>query len=257
MQLTANTVLITGGGSGIGLALAKEFLRRNNTVIICGRSEATLQKAQAANPGLHIRVADVSKESDRKDLARWAADSFPDLNVVVNNAGIQREFRIDTPDVAGTFERENDIATNFAAPVHLTFLLLPQLLEQRSAAIVNVSSGLGYIPLATMPVYCATKVAMQSFSTSLRYQLKQTNVKVFDVAPPQVETNLDKDLRPDSSESNGGISPDVVAADTLRGMARDRYNIDVGQARILRIASRVVPRQMLKLLNAQAEKQAG
>jgi uncharacterized oxidoreductase len=253
MQLTGNTVLITGGGSGIGHALARELLRRNNTVIVCGRNVATLKHAQADDPRLHARFADISNVSGRKDLAHWVVDRFPDLNVVVNNAGIQREFRVDTPDIAACFERENEIETNLVAPVHLTFLLLPQLLKQNSAAIVNVSSALGMIPIATMPVYCATKAAVQSFSTSLRYQLKPTAIKVFDVAPPQVDTDLDKQLRARRGQTEVGISPERVAVDTLRGMEKDHYNIDVGMTRMLRIASRVAPSRMLKTINTAAE----
>jgi uncharacterized oxidoreductase len=253
MNLTGNTVLITGGGSGIGRALARELLHRNNTVIVCGRNEAALKQVHADNPGLHTRVADISNASGRQDLAHWVMDHFPDLNVVVNNAGIQREFRVDTPDVAVDFERENEIDTNVVAPMHLTFLLLPQLLKQNSAAIVNVSSALGLIPIATMPVYCATKAAVQSFSTSLRYQLKPTNITVFDVAPPQVDTELDKQLRANRGQTEVGISPERVATEALRGMAKDHYDIDVGMTRMLRIASRVAPSRMLKTINTAAE----
>jgi uncharacterized oxidoreductase len=253
MNLTGNTVLITGGGSGIGRALARELLHRNNTVIVCGRNEAALKQVQADNPGLHTRVADISNVSERKALAHWVVDHFPDLNVVVNNAGIQREFRVDTPDVAVDFERENEIETNVVAPMHLTFLLVPQLLKQNRAAIVNVSSALGLIPIATMPVYCATKAAVQSFSKSLRYQLRPTAIKVFDVAPPQVDTDLDKQLRANRGQTEVGISPERVAAETLRGMAKDHYDIDVGMTRMLRIASRVAPSRMLKTINTAAE----
>jgi short-subunit dehydrogenase involved in D-alanine esterification of teichoic acids len=115
VQLNGNTVLITGGATGIGLALASELLRRNNTVIICGRNEAALERAQADNPGLHTRAADVSTASGRKELVQWLADRFPQLNVVVNNAGIQRQFLAESRDVAVDFERNNEIETNLTA----------------------------------------------------------------------------------------------------------------------------------------------
>ncbi len=171
---------------------------------------------------------------------------------MVNNAGIQREFRVGTDDLAGSFEHENEIDVNLTAPIHLTFLLLPHLLNQENAAVVNISSGLGVVPVAVMPVYCATKAAVQSFSTSLRYQLQNTDVKVFDVAPPLVETDLDKGARTRRGQSRTGISPERVAAETLRGMARDNYTINIGLVRALRIASRVVPNRMLKVINKKA-----
>jgi uncharacterized oxidoreductase len=129
---------------------------------------------------------------------------------------------------------------------------LPQLLKQDRAAIVNISSGLGLIPIATMPVYCATKAAIRSFSTSLRYQLQNTNIKVFDVAPPQVNTDLDKGLRTNRGQTEVGISPQRVAIDALRDIEKDRYNIEVGRARLLKIASRIAPNRMLKTINAAA-----
>jgi uncharacterized oxidoreductase len=252
MQTDGNTVLITGGGSGIGLALAQQFLASDNTVVICGRDEAKLQQAKADNPGLHTRVADVSDTTERRALTEWLTQSFPTLNILVNNAGIQREFRFDTADLAIHFEQNNEIDTNFTAPVHLTFLLLPQLLNQPRAAVVNISSGLALIPVAVMPVYCATKAATQSFSTSLRYQLRETSVKVFDVAPPLVETDLDQGARAHRGQRQQGISPKQVAVETLRGMAKDNYDISIGMVRALRIASRVVPNRMLSVINNKA-----
>jgi uncharacterized oxidoreductase len=251
MQMAGNTVLITGGATGIGLALAEQLLA-DNTVIVCGRREDKLVAAQARHPQLHVRVADLSLADERTGLAAWLLATFPNLNVLVNNAGIQREFRVDTDDLASRFEDENEIDVNLTAPIHLTFLLLPHLLRQESAAVVNISSGLGLVPVAVMPVYCATKAAVQSFSTSLRYQLANTGVRVFDVAPPLVETDLDKGARARRGQKQTGISPERVAAETVRGMARDTYTIDVGVVRALRIASRVVPNRMLKVINKKA-----
>jgi uncharacterized oxidoreductase len=251
MQITGNTVLITGGATGIGLALAEQFLT-DNTVIVCGRREDKLLDAQAKHPQLHVRVADLSQADERINLATWLLAAFPHLNVLVNNAGIQREFHVGTVDLADRFEQENEIGVNLTAPIHLTFLLLPQLLKQETAAVVNISSGLGLVPVAVMPVYCATKAGVQSFSTSLRYQLQDTNVHVFDVAPPLVETDLDKGARARRGQTQRGISPERVAAETLRGMARDTYAINIGKVRALRIASRVVPNRMLKVINQKA-----
>jgi uncharacterized oxidoreductase len=251
MRMTGNTVLITGGATGIGLALAEQFLN-DNTVIICGRREDKLLAAHARHPQLHVRVADLSQADERISLTAWLLAAFPNLNVLVNNAGIQRVFRIGADDLAEQFEHENEIDVNLTAPIHLTFLLLPHLLHQETAAVVNISSGLGLVPVAAMPVYCATKAAMQSFSTSLRYQLDDTNVRVFDVAPPLVETDLDKGARARRGQTQRGISPEKVAAQTVQGMTRDNYMINIGMVRALRIASRVVPNRMLKVINKKA-----
>jgi uncharacterized oxidoreductase len=251
MHITGNTVLITGGATGIGFALAERFLT-DNTVIVCGRREDKLLAAQAKHPQLRVRVADLARADERISLAAWLMAAFPDLNILVNNAGIQREFHVGTGNLADRFEQENEIDVNLTAPIHLTFLLLPQLLKQETAAVVNISSGLGLVPVAVMPVYCATKAAMHSFSTSLRYQLQHTNVGVFDVAPPLVETDLDKGARARRGQTQRGISPERVAAETLRGMARDTYAINIGMVRALRIASRVVPNRMLNVINQKA-----
>jgi uncharacterized oxidoreductase len=249
MKTSNNTVLITGGATGIGLAIAQHFLSENCEVIICGRRESQLQHAKENNPRLHIRVADLSNSEERRNLVDWAIGTFHNLNILVNNAGIQREFRFQTATLAIDFEDENEIEINLIAPIHLSFLLLPHLLKQRNAAVINVSSGLGLVPVAVIPVYCATKAALQSFSTSLRYQLKNTSVKVFDVAPPLVETDLDKGAREKRGQKQKGISPEQVAKETLQGIAKDNYKINVGMVQVLQIASRIVPNRMLRVIN--------
>lgn len=215
MHIENNTILITGGATGIGFALAERFLAANNNVIVCGRREEALQAAKQKLPGLQIRVADLNDAGERQSLIAWTVENFPNLNILVNNAGIQREFRVKDSTLAADFLNENEIETNLTAPIHLTFLLLPHLLKQKEAAVVNVSSGLGFIPIAVMPVYCATKAALQSFSISLRYQLRETSVKVFDVAPPLVETDLHEAAKAKRDQQLKGISPERVAEKTL------------------------------------------
>jgi uncharacterized oxidoreductase len=255
MRIENRTTLITGGATGIGFALAEQFLAANNRVIICGRRQEALDAARSKLPGLQIRVADLNSADERGGLAQWAIANFPELNILVNNAGIQREFRAEQPNVADDFIRENEIETNLTAPIHLTLLLLPHLLKQKEAAVVNVSSGLGFLPLAAMPVYCATKAALQSFSTSLRYQLRGTGVKVFDVAPPLVETELHEAVKAKgertqkSDQGPKAISPERVAEEALRGMRKDRYEIAIGLARVSRAASRLAPRLMFRMIN--------
>ena len=251
MNIENNTVLITGGATGIGFALAEQFLAANNNVIICGRRIEALQAAKEKLPRLQTRVADLSNADERKSLVEWTTENFPNLNILVNNAGIEREFRVKNSTIADDFLNENEIETNLTAPIHLTFLLLPHLLKQREAAVVNVSSGLGFVPIAVMPVYCATKAALQSFSKSLRYQLKETNVKVFDVAPPLVETELHEKVGAKSSQPKG-ILPEQVAKKTLQAIRKDNYEIAIGLARVLRIASKIAPNQMFKVINQKA-----
>jgi len=138
-------VLIPGGATGIGYAMAEEFLRAGSTVIICGRTEKRLLEAHAKHPELHTRVCDVSKEEDRKGLVDWTAANFPGLNVLVNNAGVQRDVDF-TKGIDDFLAAENEIRVNLEAPIILTGLFVPLLAKNKGAAIVNVSSGLGFVP---------------------------------------------------------------------------------------------------------------
>lgn len=190
MNLANNTVLITGGSSGIGLAFAERFLRAGSEVVICGRREEKLREAKAKFPQLHIRVCDVADEDEGIALFEWTTHEFPKLNVLVNNAGIQR--RIDFMHTEPWHRTRQEIAVNLEAPMHLSRLFIPHLLRQaeRSPAIINVTSGLAFAPLANVPVYCATKAALRSFTLSLRHQLAATRLKVIEVIPPAVDTDL-------------------------------------------------------------------
>lgn len=249
MKLSNNTILITGGATGIGLSLAEALLREGNTVIICGRRQDALEKAKSMLPQLHTHVVDLSKADERQQLADWLAEVHPMLNVLINNAGIQRQFTVKEPGMAAAFMQENEIEINLTAPIHLTLLLMPRLLQQPEGAVINVSSGLGYVPFAVMPVYCATKAALQSFTVSLRQQLAGTAVLVFDVVPPIVDTDLDKGARKARGQTDMGIEPTEVATATLAGLKTNRFTITVGRVKALRIGSRLAPGFFLKLMN--------
>jgi uncharacterized oxidoreductase len=188
MNLSGNTILITGGASGIGYAFAERFLAAGSEVIICGRREDKLREAKAAHPELHTRVCDVGDEAERVALFDWATREFPRLNVLVNNAGIQR--RVDLTESEDWRQTRQETAINFDAPVHLSRLFIPHLLQQQRPAIINVTSGLAFVPLANAPVYSATKAALHSFTLSLRQQLSATPLTVIEVAPPAVDTDL-------------------------------------------------------------------
>lgn len=188
MQTTGNTILITGGSSGIGLALVQRFLAAGNTVITCGRREAPLAALREAHPGLHTIVSDTGNAADRAALAATVVATHPALNVVINNAGIQR--RVDLAAAAPWPDTAEELAINLEGPIHLTTLLLPHLLQQPRAVLANVSSGLAFVPIAAMPIYCASKAALHSFTLSLREQLHGTAVEVVEIIPPAVRTNL-------------------------------------------------------------------
>lgn len=189
MKTTENTILITGGGSGIGRALAEAFHTRGNRVIIAGRRRAALDEVAAAHPGMATAVLDVTDTQDIDRFVRRIEREHPDLNVVINNAGIMRaeDWTAQTVDTATA---QATIATNLLAPILLSAGLLPQLRKQTRSAVINVSSGLAFLPLAITPTYSATKAAIHSFSESLRHQLKDTNVEVIEIAPPYVQTEL-------------------------------------------------------------------
>jgi uncharacterized oxidoreductase len=187
MQITGNTILITGGGSGIGRALAEAFHTERNQVVIAGRRKEALDETTAAHPGMKSVVFDIGNGSTIPSFADKLKADFPSLNVVIHNAGIMRleSLRDGTvPDAEAT------IATNLLGPVRLTAALLPLLLKQPQATIMTVSSGLAFVPMATTPAYCATKAAIHSYTQSLRYQLKDTSVEVLELIPPYVQTEL-------------------------------------------------------------------
>lgn len=195
MQMTNNTLLITGGGSGIGRALAEAFHALGNQVIIAGRRQALLDEVTAANPGMASSLLDMESASD---IARFAAQikrDYPALNAVIYNAGIMRTEDLltasgDNALAESEAEAEATIATNLLGPIRLNTALLPLLLAQPQATVMTVSSGLAFVPLASTPTYCATKAAIHSYTQSLRYQLKASNVQVLELAPPYVQTGL-------------------------------------------------------------------
>jgi uncharacterized oxidoreductase len=188
MDLKGNTILITGGSSGIGMAMAARFSELGNEVIVTGRRESALQAFKARYPAVVTKVNDAGDPRDRCALATWAAREFPRLNVLVNNAGIQRKVSLHKAEPWADTAQELDI--NLGGPIHLSALFVPQLEKQAKAQIMNVSSGLAFVPLAYMPVYCATKAALHSFTLSLREQLKATSIAVTEIIPPAVKTNL-------------------------------------------------------------------
>ena len=188
MKLSGNTVLVTGGSSGIGLALAERFLLAGNEVVVCGRREAPLAELKAKHPALHTLVADTGSAAERERLFQETTARFPNVNVLINNAGVQRKVAV--TDVEPWATTAQEIAINLEGPVHLSMLFIPHLLGHAASVIANVSSGLAFVPMAAAPIYCATKAAIHSFTQSLRHQLSKTSIEVVEIIPPAVRTNL-------------------------------------------------------------------
>jgi uncharacterized oxidoreductase len=187
MQMRGNTILITGGGTGIGRALAEAFQAEGNQVVIAGRRREALDETAAANPGMKAAVLDVGKGDAIRAFAEKLRHDYPALNAVIHNAGIMKPESLLEGALA---DAEATVATNLLGPIRLTAALLPQLEKQPKAWIMTVSSGLAFVPLATTPTYCATKAAIHSYTQSLRYQLRDTSIRVVELIPPYVQTEL-------------------------------------------------------------------
>ncbi len=231
MNLEGNTILITGGGSGIGLGLAEAFHKRGNRVIIGGRRRDVLDRATDANPGMEAVTLNTADPASVQAAANQILKNHPKLNVVINNAGIQRVFDYAThaPDEA---ELSEEIDTNIKGVLRLVSAFLPHLKEQHGAAIVNVSSGLAFVPIARFPIYCATKAFVHSFTMSLRQQLRNTGIQVIELAPPWVATDLDARQK----TIHEGMQPmplaDFIAA-AMEDLGSDSQELPVAGAKFL------------------------
>jgi len=188
MDLSSNTVLITGGSNGIGFALAERFLKAGSEVIICGRRENKLKEVKDKYPKIHTFKCDTGNETERIELFSKVIEQYPSLNVLINNAGIQR--KIDLTKEEDWKKTEEEILINFNGYIHLSILFIPHLLKQNNPVLMNVSSGLAFVPMASAPIYCATKAGIHSFTMSLRHQLNKTTIKVIEIIPPAVDTDL-------------------------------------------------------------------
>jgi uncharacterized oxidoreductase len=188
MEMKGNKVLITGGATGIGLALAQRFVAAGSQVIVCGRRVEKLQEAAQKVSGLITHVSDVATPQERERLLAWVQENHSDVNTLVNNAGISRRFSVEEP--VDWSQAGLEIAINLDAPIHLSALFIPHLKKQKNPAIFNVSSGLAFVPMAVAPVYCATKAALHSFTLSLRYQLRKSPIRVIEIIPPAVKTDI-------------------------------------------------------------------
>ena len=228
MDLSNRTVLITGGSSGIGFGLAEAFRHRGSTVILAARNERALAAAAERLPGVVTLPCDLADQQQRRDLAAAVLARFPSLDVLVNNAGVQKYVDL-KKGYTGLQSGEDEIAVNFVAVVELTALFVEQLLSRPSAAIINVSSGLAFMPMSSAPIYCATKAAIHTYSLVLRHQLKDTPVEVVEIAPPMVDTNLNKAGRDASGRGYRGISVAEYIPSVIEGLENGSDTILSGQ----------------------------
>jgi uncharacterized oxidoreductase len=240
MKMTNNTILITGGTSGIGFELVKQLSAIGNTILITGRDTAKLDKVKKQFPKVHTFQSDVSDPKAISALFDKVTKEFPDLNILINNAGIMKTINFhEKTESLETITEEIEI--NLNGPIRMVKKFLPHLKTKQAAAIMNVSSGLAFVPLPTSPVYCSTKAALHSFTLSLRVQLKNTSIKVFELAPPATATEL---LAGFNSEDMKGITimkVEKMVEAAVQGLASDTLEIRPGQSNQLKFMSRVAP----------------
>ena len=246
MQTTNNIVLITGGSAGIGLEIARHFVRLGNRVIITGRDRDRLDRAVSElGGGVTGIAADVTSAEDQDRLAARILKDFPGLNILVNNAGVASVFRLGAGADA-VQKAASEMQTNYFAVLGLTEKLLPVLERQHEVAIVNVSSIVTFAPAINIPTYSASKAAVHAYTRVLRLTLaKSTNVKVFELMPPLVNTDLSKEIG-----GSGGIPPAQVAEALLDALARDEYEIHVGATGDIYRLYLTSPEKALEALNA-------
>ncbi len=254
MKLAAKTILITGGTSGIGLELARQLLQRGNTVIVTGRDQQKLDATSRALAGVHVVQSDVSDPAAIALLRDQVLGQFPALDVLVNNAGIMRN--LDLNQDRDLVDVTREIEVNLCGPVRMVQSFLPHLKTRNDALIVNVSSGLAFIPLPLSPIYCATKAAIHSFSQSLRVQLGKTGITVIELAPPGVETPLFRGEFADEMKGQKAMDVKVLARKAIAGIEAGTLEIRPGLSNVLKAMSRVAPgfmfSQMAKMGKAKA-----
>ena len=253
MKLEKRTVLITGGTSGIGLELAKQLLERDNTVIITGRDQEKLDATKRALPGVHLFKSDVSNPGAITALHESVLAQFPALDTLVNNAGIMRNLKLSQDRDLNDVTREIEI--NLSGSVRMVQQFLPHLLTRKGALIVNVSSGLAFVPFPVSPVYCATKAAIHSFTQSLRVQLEGTAVTVIELAPPAVETPLLRGEFAEEMKNQKGMDVNILARRAISGIEAGNLEIRPGLSNVLKAMSRIAPQFMLKQMAKMAKPQ--
>ncbi|GAE29653.1 SDR family oxidoreductase [Alkalihalobacillus hemicellulosilyticus] len=242
MKITNQTILITGGAAGIGLALSKKFLQLGNRVIAVGRNEQRLKQLQATYPDRVLTYqCDVSELDKLQELATNILTQHPHVSVLINNAGIQHMYSFLNEEKHRALIEE-EVMINITAPITLTSLLIPLLKKQEEAAIVNVSSGLGLVPKQSAPVYCGTKAGIHLFTKALRYQLEDTNIHVFEVIPPVVDTEMTK------GRGKNKMTPEQLTDEFIKNFKSNHYEMEIGKVKLLTTINRWFPSIAEKIL---------
>jgi uncharacterized oxidoreductase len=254
MKLIGRTVLITGGSSGIGFELARQLIEKGNTVIVTGRNQDSLDKARQLLPSLHTLQSDVRDPEDIQALFLEVTQQFPALDTLVNNAGVMRNIRLAEERALTDLTDEIDI--NLNGPLRMTQQFVAFLLKQPQALIVNVSSGLAFVPFPAAPVYSASKAALHAYTQCLRAQLANSTVTVIELAPPGTETPLFRGEFAKEMQKEKGMNVQLMVKRAIRGIEAGQSEIRPGLSNVLKVASRVAPKlmfgQMIRLSQLKA-----
>lgn len=247
MELSNHTILITGGTSGFGLEFTKQLLALGNTVIITGRNQDKLDATKKQFPKVHTFQSDVSDPAAITALFEKVTMQFPKLNMLINNAGEMRKINLHDTSI-NLYDITREIEINLSGPVRMVQQFLPFLKTKERAAILNVTSGLAVVPFPVSPVYGATKAGLRSYTKSLRVQLKNTNVKVFDLMAPAANTPLNHKFA-DMGDAGPVMEADKLVAVAIKGIQNDMFEIRPGMAKVLYFMSRLAPDFLLKQLS--------
>ncbi|SFM63440.1 uncharacterized oxidoreductase [Chitinophaga sp. YR627] len=251
MKLQHSTILITGGTNGIGLEFAKQLLEKGANVIVTGRNIENLIKTKEQFPEIHTIQCDIDNPDEIRSLHQQILKEFPDLNIIINNAGIMHSVRPE--DVNMELEKVTaEIETNFSGTVRMIHQFLPHLMAKNASAIVNVTSGLAFIPFTISPIYCGTKAGVHVYTQALRLQLRGSNVKVFEVAPPKTDKPLQTAV-PEAPNSRDMKVEDMVRI-AIRGISKDKLEIRPGLSNVMKWMSRIAPDFFAKLIDKNIRK---
>ena len=239
MKLEGRTILITGGTSGIGFELAKRLIARRNTVIITGRDRQKLEEAKSALPGVHTLQSDASRPEDIEALRQRVTTEFPACDTLINNAGVMRNINMNQPRLLTDLTQELDI--NLSGPVQMAQAFLAHLKSRPNALIVNVSSGLAFVPFPVSPIYSAAKAGLHAFTRCLRVQLKGSSVTVVELAPPPVETKLFRGEFEKENKGQKAMPVDALVSKAIAGIEAGEVEVRPGLSNLLYLFSRFAP----------------
>lgn len=241
MLLKNNVILITGGTSGIGLELVRQFYELENKLIVASSNQVNLTQLKVRFPKIEIIVCDLGDSLSVENLIKKCLTEYKNINIVINNAGIQNNYTW-TLEKDGQNKIENEIRINLISPMQITYGLLPLLTSKQKSAIINVSSVLAFAPKKSAPIYCATKAAIHNGTKALRYQLENTSVKIFEIIPPLVETTMTE------GRGKGKILPEQLVNEFIFDFKNDKFESSIGKTKLLRCIQRISPKFVDKIM---------